>query len=70
VLGGCLYAAGGQLDALSVERYDTTTNTWTAVEDMLDERRSFGAVTIGSPGPAEEQDLFDSLIAKVPSERP
>jgi hypothetical protein len=28
----------------------------------------FGAVTIGSADPAEEQDLFDSLIAKAAEE--
>jgi hypothetical protein len=66
VLDGCLYAAGG---SQSVERYDTAGNTWTAVADMLDGRLLFGAVTIGSAGPAEEQDLFDSLIAKASSGR-
>jgi hypothetical protein len=66
VVGGCLYAAGG---SQSVERYDTASNTWTAVANMLDGRLLFGAVTIGSSGPAEEQDLFDSLIAKASSGR-
>jgi hypothetical protein len=32
---------------------------------MLEGRMMFGAVTIGSADPAEEQDLFDSLIAKA-----
>jgi hypothetical protein len=32
---------------------------------MLESRNSFGAVTIRPTGPAEEQDLFDSLIAKA-----
>jgi hypothetical protein len=58
VLGGCLYVA---LDS-NVERYDVITDTWTAVADMLEGRNGFGAVTIGSAGPAEAQDLFDSLI--------
>jgi N-acetylneuraminic acid mutarotase len=58
VLGGCLYVASNN----DVERYDVTTDTWTAVADMLNQRFSFGAVTIGSAGPAEEQDLFDCLI--------
>jgi hypothetical protein len=67
VVGGCLYAAGGIIDDgdASVERYDVASNMWTAVADMLHARNSCGAVTIGSTGPAEEQDLFDSLIAKA-----
>jgi hypothetical protein len=64
VVEGYLYAAAG---SQSVERYDTASNTWTAVADMLEGRRLFGAVTTGSAGPAEEQDLFDSLIAKASS---
>jgi hypothetical protein len=32
---------------------------------MLEGRRLFDAVTIGFSGPAEEKDLFDSLIAKA-----
>jgi hypothetical protein len=65
VLGGILYAAGGHSDISSVERYDMATDTWTAVADMLEGRSSFGAVTIESAGPVEEQDLFDSLIAEA-----
>jgi hypothetical protein len=38
---------------------------WHSVADMLERRERFNAVTIGSAGPAEEQDLFDSLIAKA-----
>jgi hypothetical protein len=69
VLGGCLYAAGGQgIGNSNVERYNTTTDTWTLIAEMLEARRCFGAVTIGSTGPAEEQDLFDSLITKATSE--
>jgi hypothetical protein len=64
VLGGCLYAAGGVSED-TVERYDAASDTWTEVADMLEERLSCGAVTIGSAGPAEEQDLFDSLIIKA-----
>jgi hypothetical protein len=37
--------------------------------DMLHGRFVFGVVTIGSAGTAEEQDLFDSLIAKASSGR-
>jgi hypothetical protein len=65
VLGGCLYVAGEIGNTSSVERYDAATDTWTAVADMLEGRHSFCAVTIGSAGPAEEQDLFDSLILKA-----
>jgi hypothetical protein len=64
VVGGCSYVAGGVARS-SVERYDVATDTWTAVADMLEGRYSIGAVTIGSADPAEEQDLFDSLIANA-----
>jgi hypothetical protein len=49
----------------SVECYDVTTDTWIAVADMIEERRFFGAVTVGSAEPTEEQDLFDSLIVEA-----
>ena len=65
VVAGCLYAAGGDGQRASVERYDAATNTWTAVADMLEGRHFFSGVTIGSEGPAEDQDLFDSLITKA-----
>jgi hypothetical protein len=70
VVSGCLYAAGGREQAAKqacVERYDVASNTWAAVADMLQGRTYFRAVavTIGSAGSAEEQDLFDSLIAKA-----
>jgi hypothetical protein len=65
VLDGCLHAAGGKLGLSSVERYDAGTDTWTAVADMLEGRKLFGAVTIPAAGPAEEQNLFDALIAKA-----
>jgi hypothetical protein len=45
------------------------TDTWTAMADMLEGRYASGTVTIGSSGPGEEQDLFDSLIAKIASSR-
>jgi hypothetical protein len=35
---------------------------------MLEGRELFGAVTISSTGPAEEQNLFDSLIARASDE--
>jgi N-acetylneuraminic acid mutarotase len=70
VLGGCLYVAGGQSNSSTVvERYDVVTDTWTAVADMLEGRAAFCAVTIGSGDNAEDQDLFDSLIAKAARER-
>jgi hypothetical protein len=68
VLGGCLYVVDGENFLTSVERYDVATDTWTAVANMLEGRLNFGAVTIGSAEPAEEQDLFDSLIAKAARE--
>jgi hypothetical protein len=45
----------------------TTTDTWTAVAYMLEGRSHFGCVAIRSAGPAEEQDLFDTLIAQTSS---
>jgi hypothetical protein len=70
VLDGSIYAAGGVEKEFSVERYDAATNTWTAVANMLEGRTSFGAVTVGSAGSAEEQDLFDSLIAQASRRQP
>jgi hypothetical protein len=65
VLGGYLYAAGGEVNGQKVGRYDVAADTWTEVADMLEGRMFFGAVSIGSAGSTEEQDLFDSLIAKA-----
>jgi N-acetylneuraminic acid mutarotase len=65
VLCGCLYVVGGIGLSAAVQRYNAATDAWTAVANMLQARRSYGAVTIGSAGPAEDQDLFDSLIAKA-----
>jgi hypothetical protein len=62
VVGGCLYAASG---GASVQRYDPASNTWAAVADMLEGHSCYSAVTIGSAGPTEEQDLFDTLIVKA-----
>jgi N-acetylneuraminic acid mutarotase len=70
VLVGCFYVAGGGgASSTVVERYDVVTDTWTAVANMLEGRLNFGAVTIGSADSAEDQDLFDSLIAKAARER-
>jgi hypothetical protein len=65
VLGESLYAAGGGFNSASVECYDVASDTWAVVSDMLQGRQSFGVVTIGSAGLAEEQDLFDHLIAQA-----
>jgi hypothetical protein len=70
VVGGCLYVTGGPSQLPSVERYDMASDTWTDAASMLDFRGYLGAVTIGSVAPAEDQDLFDSLIAKASSGRP
>jgi N-acetylneuraminic acid mutarotase len=63
-LGGFMYAVSGMVEA-SAERYDISTDTWTAVTDMLEGRISFCAIATGSVGPAEELNLFDSLIAQA-----
>jgi hypothetical protein len=68
VLGGCLHAVGGHGNHKSVERYDAATDTWTALANMLEGRRLPGAITIPAAGPAEEQNLFDALIAKATRE--
>jgi hypothetical protein len=67
VVGGCLYAAGGgaPTTSSSAERYDVASNTWIAVANMREGRSLHCAVTIGSAGPSEEPDLFDTLIAKA-----
>jgi hypothetical protein len=62
--GKCLYATG-RWDSESESTASVASNTWTAIADMLQGRYSCGSVTIGSVGPIEEQDLFDSLIAKA-----
>jgi hypothetical protein len=66
VVGRCLYVAGRLVNSSSsVERYDVATDTWTAMENMHEGRFYYGAVTIGSTDPAEDDNLFDSLIAKA-----
>lgn len=59
--------AGGihYFNNLSVERYNVASNTWTAVADMHERQGYFAVITSGLTCPAEEQDLFDSLIAKA-----
>jgi hypothetical protein len=65
VVGGCLYVAGGGDHFSGVERYDVATDTWMGMAYMLESRRNFGAVTIGSADPVLEQDIFDSIIVKA-----
>jgi hypothetical protein len=66
VTGGCLYAVGSWPEITStVERYDVATDKWMAAASLIEGRNMCCAVTIDSVGPAEEQDLFDSLIAKA-----
>jgi hypothetical protein len=60
-----VHAVGGHPNVSSVERYDVGTDKWTAVVDMLEGRRVYGAVTIPVAGPVKEQNLFDALIAKA-----
>jgi hypothetical protein len=69
-LGGSLYAVGNVMCSATAERYDVAGNTWSAVADLLQGRSYLCAVTIGSAGPAEEQDFFDSLITKALRRRP
>jgi hypothetical protein len=68
VLGGRLYVVGGNGSEGRAERYDIASDSWTAAAamDMPEGRRLTCAVTIPSMGPAEEQDLFDSLSASRP----
>jgi N-acetylneuraminic acid mutarotase len=73
VLSGRLYVVGGpgEVSSSSMECYDVARDIWTDAASMLDGRRCFGTVTIGSAGSAgEQQDLFDSLIAKSFERRP
>jgi hypothetical protein len=63
VAGGTLFVSGGRGYSASVERYDAAADTWTPVAGMREGRESHAAVTIGSACPAEDQDLFDALIA-------
>jgi N-acetylneuraminic acid mutarotase len=73
VLGGRLYVVGGRdhISSSSMEWYDVARDIWTYTASMLEGRRYFGAVTLRSAvGSAEEQDLFDSLIAKSSEQRP
>jgi hypothetical protein len=63
VMAECLHAV--TIGTAEVERYDVAADTWTAVPNLIEGRDIFYAVTIGTAGPNEEQDLFDFLIAKA-----
>jgi kelch-like protein 10 len=66
VVGGCLYVAGGPAGHFaSAMCYDVASDTWISVANMREGRQCSCAETIGLAGPAEEQDLFDALIAKA-----
>jgi N-acetylneuraminic acid mutarotase len=69
VLGDNLYAVGGGENHVSesVERYNVAMDTWTKLGNLLEGRLGFCSVTIGSVGSAEEEDLFDRLIATAKS---
>jgi hypothetical protein len=54
VLDWSLYEAGGSETPKSVERYNVTSNTWTAMADMLEGHQNSCAVTIGSVATTEE----------------
>jgi N-acetylneuraminic acid mutarotase len=71
VLADSLYAAGGEDGSAreSMERYDLAANTWTVVAEMLEGRSLCRAICIEHEGSTEEQDLFDSLIAKALTQR-
>jgi N-acetylneuraminic acid mutarotase len=76
VLDGCMYAVGGTgrifpfAELCSVDRYDVDNDSWTRVANIAWNRSHFAVATIVSAGPAEEQDLFDSLIAKASNGHP
>jgi N-acetylneuraminic acid mutarotase len=65
VVRGRLYAIKGLGSASRTEIYDVTTDTWAMVAGMLESRSAFCAVAVGHVDPAEEQDLFDSLMIKA-----
>jgi hypothetical protein len=62
-LDGCLCVAGGDFSSKAVERYDVASDTLVSEADMIEGRRFFGAITIGSAGSTEELNLFDSVIS-------
>jgi N-acetylneuraminic acid mutarotase len=72
VINGRFFAAGGSnsVTNMSVESYNVVSDEWEFQAPMHEGRHSFAVATILWPAcPAEEQDLFDSLIDKAVSER-
>ena len=66
VLGGHIYAAGGNYPAVSsVERYDAETDSWSFVAAMLTARTSASATVVGEAGGGGDVDLFESAIARA-----
>jgi hypothetical protein len=65
VLGDSMYAAGGNERGARVERYDVTNETWRTVVDLLEGRQFFCSVMVKFADLPEEEDLFDSLIARA-----
>jgi N-acetylneuraminic acid mutarotase len=73
VLGGVLYAAGGddgERTVTSCECYDVDSDSWSVQSSMAlrDKRDRWHAVVVGSGG--EGVELFDSLIDKAKRARP
>jgi hypothetical protein len=68
-LSGCLHVVRRMRSASTIERYDVATDTWTAMTDLPHGWIACNAIGIESC-PAEEQDLFDSLIAQAAARRP
>jgi N-acetylneuraminic acid mutarotase len=64
-----LFAVGGQGCESSVDLYDVNNDTWTPMADLPLGRLGLCAISIGSGGPADEQDLFDSLITQTSARR-
>jgi hypothetical protein len=70
VVSGRLYALIGVGSVSRTEIYDMIADTWAMVAGMLERRKNFCAVAVGHADPAEEQDLFDSLITRKSQKRP
>ena len=68
VLDGHLYAAGGNVPAVSsVERYDAEVDHWSPVAAMAMRRCQPGAsvAVVGEAGDGGDMDLFESLISRA-----
>ena len=65
-LGGHVYAAGGNLRAVSsVERYDAETDSWSHVAAMKAPRVFASVAVVGEAGGGRDMDLFESLISRA-----